>query len=136
MNQIHIVKIIVKMCRECNASPALTYARMYNEAFLKSNKSEWISQQIKYANTLCMVHEAKILRYIKTAAESQTCFENVRSSSLKMIASGFDRASKVRKIRLKRLQTRMLKYSYRPNGNMFRRTQESFKNISKKCDGI
>ena len=117
------------MCRECGATPGLTYARMYNEAFLNPNKSEWIAQKTNYANTLCMVHEARLLKYLRTATESQTCFEAVRSSGLKTIVSGIETARKVKKIRFKRLQTRMLKYSYRPNGNMFRRTHESFEKM-------
>lgn len=121
-----------RMCKMCQK--LVRYADVYNDAFASPDKGVWITRMLGEIEKACLFMQVRYMHYVCTAVRTQGIFEGFKTKNeiyMRTLNQAIERVNKVKQFRTRRLARRMLRHTYRPGGNMFRRLVKENEAVSR-----
>ena len=111
------------MCQLCNTH--LTYAQLYNIVYTDRQRDACVRNLLSLYKGGCLRLQKRMARNLHNMIDTQTILQDIDPRIITSVVREKVVVHKVIAMRTRRLSRTMLKYAYRPNGRMFKKTLEA-----------
>ena len=107
------------MCKFCE-KPRVTYSDLYNDAYTSIDRNLWLRNHIQ--EKYCTRFKFFILEHVVKMVDTQTIFQKHDRASYLLLIREFKKIKFQKKRCGAKISNAYLKYLYRPNGVMFKKS--------------